>query len=141
MRAARTLLGRRYGLVGAVVHGDALGRELGFPTANLRLHDEKCVPALGIYAVWARISGTPGWIGGAMSVGVRPTFGGQVRTLEVFLLDWSGDLYGRDVEVEFVDWLRPELKFDSREALVAAIREDVEHTRARLASDPRSALD
>jgi len=135
VRAARRLLGRRYGLTGTVVHGDALGRELGYPTANLRLHEEKCVPALGIYAVWARVAGRRGWIGGAMSVGIRPTFGGQVRTLEVFLLDFSGDLYGRDVEVEFVDWLRPELKFDGREALVAAIRDDVARTRERLAAD------
>ncbi len=135
VRGARRLLGRRYNLVGTVVHGDAMGRQLGYPTANLRLHEEKCVPALGIYAVWARIEGEPGWIGGAMSVGIRPTFGGQVRTLEVFLLDWTGELYGRDVEVEFVDWLRPELKFEGPDALVAAIRDDVDQTRARLAGD------
>jgi riboflavin kinase/FMN adenylyltransferase len=141
VRAAARLLGRRYGLTGTVVHGDALGRVLGYPTANLRLHDEKCVPALGIYAVWARLEGRPGWLGGAMSVGIRPTFGGQVRTLEVFLLDFSGDLYGRWVEVEFVDWLRPELKFESTEALVQAIHEDVVHTRQRLAADPRTRED
>jgi riboflavin kinase/FMN adenylyltransferase len=134
---AGALLGRRYGLAGAVVRGDALGRELGYPTANLRLHEEKCVPALGIYAVWARPEGAGQWYGGAMSIGVRPTFGGQVRTLEVYLLDFEGDLYGRDVEVEFVDWLRPELKFDGREALIAAIAADVAHTRQRLAAQPR----
>ncbi len=138
VRGAAALLGRRYSLAGRVVHGDALGRELGYPTANLRLHEEKCVPALGIYAVWARIDRAGDWIAGAMSVGVRPTFGGQVRTLEVFLLDWSGDLYDRDVEVAFVDWLRPELRFDGREALVAAIDGDVAQTRQRLAADPRS---
>ena len=131
---AAALLGRRYALTGTVVRGDALGRQLGFPTANLRLHDEKCVPALGIYAVWARVAGETAWRGGAMSIGIRPTFGGQVRTLEVFLLDWSGDLYGRDVEVRFVDWLRPELAFPGREALVEAIRADVALTRQRLAA-------
>jgi riboflavin kinase/FMN adenylyltransferase len=130
---AALLLGRRYSLTGTVVHGDALGRELGYPTANLRLHDEKCVPSLGIYAVWARVAGESAWRGGAMSVGIRPTFGGQVRTLEVFLLDFSGELYGRDVEVRFVDWLRPELRFDGREALVRAIDGDVALTRQRLA--------
>lgn len=130
---AAAQLGRRYSLVGRVVHGDALGRELGWPTANLRLHDEKLVPALGIYAVWARIAGEDAWRAGAMSVGIRPTFGGQVRTLEVHLLDWSGQIYDRDVEVEFVDWLRPELKFDGREQLIEAIRSDVEETRRRLA--------
>jgi riboflavin kinase/FMN adenylyltransferase len=135
VRAARRLLGRRYGLTGTVVHGDGLGRGLGFPTANLRLHEEKCVPALGIYAVWARVSGSREWLPGAMSVGIRPTFGGQVRTLEVYLLDWSGDLYGVDLDVEFVDWLRPELKFDGPDALVEAIRDDVHQARARLAAD------
>lgn len=135
VREAATLLGRRYALTGGVVHGDALGRELGYPTANLRLHEEKCVPALGIYAVWARIAGERVRRAGAMSVGVRPTFGGQVRTLEVYLLDFSGDLYGRDIEVEFVDWLRPELKFSSRAELVAAIDADVEATRGCLAAD------
>ena len=137
VRAARRLLGRRYGLTGTVVHGDALGRQLGFPTANLRLHEEKCVPALGIYAVWARPLGESRWLGGAMSVGIRPTFGGQVRTLEVHLLDWAGDLYGRDLEVEFIDWLRPELKFDGPAALVAAIHDDIARSRERLAADPR----
>ncbi|MFN8587816.1 MAG: bifunctional riboflavin kinase/FAD synthetase [Candidatus Eisenbacteria bacterium] len=131
-------LGRRYSLVGLVVHGDKIGRTLGWPTANLRLHDEKAVPALGIYAVWARIAGEQVWRAGAMSVGIRPTFDGKLRTLEVHLLDWDGDLYGRDVEVQFVEWLRPELKFDGRDALVAAIAADVEKTRVRLA-DPANA--
>jgi riboflavin kinase/FMN adenylyltransferase len=136
VREAAALLGRRYALTGTVVHGDALGRELGYPTANLRLHDEKCVPALGIYAVWARVAGESEWRGGAMSVGIRPTFGGKVRTLEVFLLDFAGDLYGLDVEVQFVDWLRSEERFESREALVRAIDADVALTRQRLASEP-----
>ena len=139
VREAARLLGRRYGLVGQVVHGDGLGRELGFPTANLRLHEEKCVPALGIYAVWARLAGDPAWRAAAMSIGVRPTFGGQVRTLEVHVLDWQGDLYGRDVEVAFDDWLRPELKFESREALVGAIASDVASARRRLESAPEPA--
>jgi riboflavin kinase/FMN adenylyltransferase len=130
---AARLLGRRYGFTGTVVRGDGVGRQLGFPTANLRLHEEKCVPAFGIYAVWARIAGTSEWRGGAMSIGVRPTFGGQVRTLEVHLLDFSGDLYGRDLEVECVDWLRPELQFEGTGPLIAAIHADVEQVRERLA--------
>lgn len=129
---AAELLGRRYGLVGTVVHGEKLGRTLGYPTANLRLRDEKLVPANGIYAVWVGIAGETGWRPGAMSVGIRPTFGGQVRTLEVHLLDWSGDLYGQELRVAFVDHLRPELKFDSREALIEAMGQDVIHTRQRL---------
>ena len=90
-----------------------------FPTANLRLHDEKCVPALGIYAVWARIAGEGAWRWGAMSVGVRPDLrrpGADARGLPAGLL--AGTSTGRTLEVEFVDWLRPELRFDGREALI-----------------------
>ncbi len=130
---ARELLGRPYGFTGLVVGGDRLGRTLGFPTANLRLHDEQQVPAHGIYAVWARPAGDPTWRRGAMSVGVRPTFGGGLRTLEVFLLDWSGDLYGQDLAVAFADWLRAEQAFPDSESLVAAMTADVAEVRVRLA--------
>lgn len=129
---AARLLGRGYTLSGVVVEGEAIGRTLGFPTANLRLHHDQLVPAHGIYAVRARIGGEEEWRPGAMSVGVRPTFGGQVRTLEVHLLDWSGELPGKGLEVEFVDWLRPEKHFGSADDLIAAIREDVAETRRRL---------
>jgi riboflavin kinase/FMN adenylyltransferase len=132
---AARLLGRRYSLAGLVVRGEGIGRTLGVPTANLRLHDEKLVPANGIYAVWTRIEAAGERLPGAMSVGVRPTFGGQVRTLEVHLVDWSGDLVGRDLEVEFVDWLRPEIRFDSADALVVAMKEDIAETRRRLSAD------
>ena len=131
---AARLLGRRYGLAGTVVRGDAIGRTLGFPTANLRLHEEKVVPADGIYAVWARSAGERDWRAAAMSVGVRPTFGGQVRTLEVHVIDWQGDLLGSSLEVEFAEWLRPERRFETREALIAAMEEDVAETRRRLGS-------
>jgi riboflavin kinase/FMN adenylyltransferase len=127
-RAAR-LLGRWYGLAGSVVHGEKVGRTLGYPTANLRLHEEKQVPALGIYAVWARIAGEAVWRPAAMSIGIRPTFGGQVRTLEVFLLDWSGDLYGRTLEVRFAHHLRPERHFADIPALVEQMGRDVADSR------------
>lgn len=126
---AARLLGRRYAFAGLVVHGEKLGRKLGYPTANLRLHDEQQLPALGIYAVWARIEGELEWRAGAMSLGVRPTFDGQVRTLEVHLLDWDGDLYGRDLHVELVSRLRDEERFPSVEALVAQMGLDVMHCR------------
>lgn len=126
------LLGRRYALSGVVVTGDAIGRTLGVPTANLRLHEERVVPGNGIYAVWTRIEGESGWRPGAMSIGVRPTFGGQHRTLEVHLLDWSGELPGRSLEVEFAEWIRPEVEFDGPEALQAAMREDLVEVRRRL---------
>jgi riboflavin kinase/FMN adenylyltransferase len=129
---ASRLLGRPYGFTALVVGGDRVGRTLGFPTANLRLHDEQQVPAHGIYAVWARIAGEGAWRMGAMSVGVRPTFGGGLRTLEVFLMDFDGDLYGRDLTVAFADWLRPERAFPGPEALVEAMRVDVATARDRL---------
>jgi riboflavin kinase/FMN adenylyltransferase len=131
---ARRLLGRRYGLSGLVVTGDGRGRGLGFPTANLRLHDDRLLPADGIYAVLARISGEGEARPAAMSIGMRPTFDGQVRTLEVHLIDWQGDLVGRELEVEFVAWLRPELRFESPEALVEAMSGDVAEVRRRLAA-------
>ena len=136
---AARLLGRRYVLGGAVVPGDAIGRTLGVPTANLRLHEEKFVPAHGIYAVWARIGSESTRRPGAMSIGVRPTFGGQERTLEVHLIDWSGDLLGVGLEVELVDWIRPELRFESAEALKAAMRDDLIEARQRLAAAPAEA--
>jgi riboflavin kinase/FMN adenylyltransferase len=134
VQEAARLLGRRYRLAGRVVRGEAIGRDLGFPTANLRLHEEKLVPAFGIYAVRARLAGARELLPGAMSIGVRPTFGGQVPTLEVHLIDWNGELVGQELEVEFVDWLRPEIRFDGRGALIEAMRRDVAETRVRLAS-------
>lgn len=131
---ANMFLGRSYSLVGLVVHGDQVGRKLGFPTANLRLHDEKQVPANGIYAVWARVVGEERWRMGAMSIGVRPTFGGQVRTLEVHLLDFAADLYDRDLEVRFVAWQRSELRFENAQALVEAMGRDVLEARQHLAA-------
>jgi riboflavin kinase/FMN adenylyltransferase len=130
---AARLLGRRYGIRGTVVTGDGRGRELGFPTANLRLHEERVVPGDGIYAVLARVGDEPEILPAAMSIGMRPTFDGQIRTLEVHLLDWSGDLVGRSLTVEFVDWLRPELRFENAAALIAAIDRDIEETRRKLA--------
>jgi len=134
--AAARLLGRRYGLEATVVTGEGLGRTLGFPTANLRLHHEKCVPAHGIYAVWVRLVGEGPMRPGAMSIGVRPTFGGKVPTLEVFLLDWEGELVGRAVEVEFDSWLREEKRFDGPGPLIEAMRADVAEVRTRLARGP-----
>jgi riboflavin kinase / FMN adenylyltransferase len=131
---AALLLGRRYGLEGTVVTGHGIGRVLGYPTANLRLHEEKLVPADGIYAVRVRLGPAEEWRAGAMSIGVRPTFQGQNRQLEVHVLDWNGDLLGRSIEVELVDWIRSEVRFATPEALVEAIDKDVAETRRRLGS-------
>lgn len=132
---AARLLGRRYRLSGEVVRGEAIGRTLGVPTANLRMREEKLRPGNGIYAVWVRLPGEGRPRAGAMSVGVRPTFGGTVQTLEVHLIDWQGELVGAVLEVEFVDWIRAELRFESVPDLVAAMRRDIDQIRALLARD------
>jgi riboflavin kinase / FMN adenylyltransferase len=112
---------------GLVVPGDRRGRELGFPTANVRPDPEHPLPAFGIYA---------GWVEGhqaAISVGVRPTFGvGLEPLVEAHLLDFDGDLYGSEIRIEFVRWLRPELRFDSADALRRQIAEDVRGVRSAL---------
>jgi riboflavin kinase/FMN adenylyltransferase len=124
---AAAMLGRRVSLLGTVVHGDARGAALGFPTANLDLHHELHPPA-GVYAVEARLDGKR--LRGVVNIGTRPTFGAGAVTVEVHLLDFEGDLYGRDLEVEFLEKLREERRFASREDLVAQVRRDVERARA-----------
>jgi riboflavin kinase/FMN adenylyltransferase len=131
---AARLLGRCYDLRGRVVGGQAVGRTLGFPTANLRLHEEKLVPGDGVYAARARIDAAGAWLPAAMSIGVRPTFGGAARALEAFLLDWAGDLAGHDLDVELVDWIRPQVRFAGGGELAAQIARDVEEIRRRLAA-------
>jgi riboflavin kinase/FMN adenylyltransferase len=105
---------------GHVVRGDGRGRELGFPTANLRPAPNDSSPPFGIYAGWA--DGHPA----AISVGVRPTFGSGLEPLvEAHLLDFDGDLYGREITVEFVHWLRAELHFYSVDDLRRQITDDI----------------
>ncbi len=125
------LLGRSYSLAGRVVPGHAVGRRLGFPTANLRLHEEQWLPGDGIYVARVRHAGA--WLPGAMSVGTRPTFNGDERTLEVYLLDFEGDLVGAELTVEFLEWVRPQQRFAGPQALARAIRSDVERVREHFA--------
>lgn len=129
---AARLLGRPHRLGGEVVAGDARGRDLGYPTANLRPEPGIVAPADGIYAV--RVEG--GARGpGVASLGVRPTFGaGGERLLEVHLFDFAGDLYGERLEVEFMERLRGEKRFDSVEALIEQMDRDVAAARRRLAA-------
>src|SRR6185295_13579077 len=125
--AARRLLGRPYTLRGRVVVGDQRGRTLGFPTANLHLRSGLLLPPDGVYAVRAATQGRlhPG----VLNVGVRPTFGGRRRTIEVHLLDFAGDLYRTWLGVQFVERLRGEQAFAGVDALRAAIAADVAHAR------------
>jgi riboflavin kinase/FMN adenylyltransferase len=128
---AKRLLGRAYGIRGRVARGEQLGRALGFPTANLRLGRRR-TPLAGIFAVRVHGVGARPWPGVA-SLGTRPTVGGVEPWLETHLFDFDGDLYGREIEVEFVARLRDEEKFDSLEALTAQMRRDAAAARALLA--------
>lgn len=129
---AARFLGRYPSVRGRVVRGDQRGRKLGFPTANLAVAERRLIPANGIYAVRVRIGDR--WYGGAASIGIRPTFGGGQRLVEVYVLDFDGDLYDQVIEVQFVRRLREERKFDSVDALVAQMRQDVAESRKVLAA-------
>lgn len=132
-RAAQ-LLGRPYSMRGRVIHGQQLGRTLGFPTANLRLARRRA-PMDGIFAVRVRGAGNGRGaeaLGGVASLGTRPTVGGLVPLLEAHVFDFSGDLYGREIEVEFVARLRDELRFESLDGMVVQMHHDAEAARAAL---------
>ncbi len=127
--AATDLLGRPYAISGRIVGGDRIGRELGFPTANVRMRLNR-PPLFGIYAVEVQGLASGAWPGAA-SLGVRPTVTDANRaTLEVFLLDFDGDVYGRRVRVDFLHKLRDEAKYDTLDALKVQIGRDVDDTRA-----------
>lgn len=129
--AANRMLGRPWEIVGMVEHGDKRGRELGYPTANVALTDFQ-IPKFGIYAVRAIVDGEVH--DGVASLGIRPTFDQTDVKLEVYLFDFSGDLYGRSLRVEFHGFLRPELKYEGPEPLKAQIAADVVAAKALLAS-------
>src|SRR5262249_45161218 len=129
--AARALLGRPFDLDGVVVKGDGRGRGLGFPTANVDSHGE-LLPATGVYVV--RLEAAGGWRGGGGPARAKPSFGGLA--VEVHVLDWSGDLYGQEVRVEFLERLRAEWRFASVSELTAQIQRDVEAARVVLARTP-----
>jgi riboflavin kinase / FMN adenylyltransferase len=127
---AAELLGRPHEVRGTVVEGDRRGRELGFPTANVALTPDTCLPADGIYA--GRFRGADGrWRPAAISLGRRPTFYADQEhsLLEAYLLDFDGDLYGEDVAVQFVEHLRGEQRFDSVDDLVAQMHRDCDRAR------------
>ena len=133
---AAEVLGRPHETSGRVVHGDHRGRELGYPTANLAQSAEGMVPADGVYA--GRLTVLPDgdvWPA-AVSIGTNPTFDGVERRVEAYVLDRDDlDLYGRRVRVEYVSRLRPTLRFDGIDPLVAQMRDDVDRARALLAAD------
>lgn len=139
MREATAALGYTYTITGEVVGGDRRGRLLGFPTANVRTEPSKLTPGNGIYAALAYLPGNQEPWPAAISIGVRPTFGqGARRQVEAHLLDATMDLYGVQLRLEFVDWLRAELRFDSVEALIEQMRADRERTRQILRAEATS---
>ena len=127
------LLGRNHSLSGVVVVGDQRGRTLGFPTANIEVDSQLLLPGDGIYATWAIIDGERHQ--SATSIGVRPTFGLSKRLVEVFVMDFDADLYGKTVGVEFVKKVRDQEKFDGLDALVDQINQDVDDCRKVLTLD------
>ena len=127
MEEANRLLGREYSMSGPVEAGDRVGRRLGFPTANIGIEPNKLVPALGAYA--GRAHAPEGDFVAALSVGYRPTFGGTQLRVEAFLLDFEGDLYQRRLELRFVRYLHPDIKFATPDDLVRQLKQDVADTR------------
>jgi riboflavin kinase/FMN adenylyltransferase len=136
MAGAASLLGRPWEIDGHVIGGDRRGRELGFPTANLKL-GEYLRPAFGIYAVRARLDrpGAP-WIDGVANLGIRPMWRTDEPMLETHLFDFADDIYGQVLRVRLIARLRPEAKFDSIEALVAQVDQDKIAAREALLASP-----
>ncbi|QUS36898.1 bifunctional riboflavin kinase/FAD synthetase [Falsirhodobacter algicola] len=134
-RAAAAMLGHWHRIEGEVLHGDKRGRVLGYPTANMALRGLH-LPRFGVYAVLVDVLTGPqaGRYRGAASLGVRPMFDGDVPNLETFLFDFSGDLYGQHLSVAFVDYLRPEQRFDGLPALIAQMDADCDRARGLLAA-------
>jgi len=129
MAAAEAMLGRRYTVLGEVIKGRQLGRQLGFPTANLKVFNEQ-LPIDGVWCVSVTLANGD-TINGVGNLGMRPTVEGEQakRMLEVHLLDFDAEIYGMTMEVEFLDYIRSEQKFSSVDALSSQIQLDVIHSR------------
>ena len=121
---ASKLLGSPYQLSGKIVKGDQLGREFGFPTANLALgEDYKLIPSNGVYAVRVYTNGKQAK--GMMNIGYKPTVSSsKQKTIEVHIFDWQQDIYGKEMNIEFIDRIRQEIKFDSKDQLIARLHVD-----------------
>jgi len=130
MKRVQKLLGRLFRLQGRVVTGDRRGRELGFPTANLEVAPGQALPAGGVYACRAYIEDKS--YSAMTNIGSRPTFGGGKQLIEVYLLDYNGDLYGHELAIDIIERLRDEKKFDTAEQLKEQIAEDIKQGKAML---------
>ena len=132
MELAERLLGRPFALRGPVVRGNERGRTIGYPTANMAVTPDRALPAYGVYVTRATVGGRTH--ASATNIGVNPTFGDPLPSVETYILDFEGDLYGRELRIEVLHRLRGEMKFDGVAALTAAIAADVEATRAYFAT-------
>lgn len=128
---SRKLLGYDYFIDGVVVNGFKVGRKLGYPTANIEVPTEKLIPCDGVYVVKAELEGR--MFGGMLNIGWRPTFNGNRRTIEVNLFDFDGNIYSEHITLRFIDFLRPEQKFESPEALIRQLAIDEQKAREVLA--------
>jgi len=127
---ASELLESWFAVTNVVVDGDKRGRQIGFPTANLRPPERKVVPATGVYACFATVDGVHH--DAAVNVGVRPTFGGGELLIEAYIIDFDDDIYGEELTLEFVAYSRPELRFAGVDDLVAQMRRDVDEAQVIL---------
>ena len=134
--AAEQMLGRPYSVTGKVIEGQKLGRTIGFPTANLATGEAQ-LPPDGVWAVQALLQDGRN-LPGVANLGLRPTLGGDSRSLEVHLLDFSGDLYNQEFEIRFQKHLRPEIKFSSLESLRIQIQRDADEARQILSKQSKS---
>ncbi len=133
MKKVRSLTGRSFNLHGRVVSGAGRGVALGFPTANLNITPEQALPADGVYACWAYIDGQA--YQSMTNIGQNPTFGDRKRAVEVYVADYHGDLYGRELKLDIMERLRDEKKFDTVAELKEQMAEDVKHGKAILNSE------
>ena len=133
LKQASVLLGRSYSMSGRVIRGRQLGRQLGYPTANIRLAASPS-PLMGVFAIRARWGGS-GWHDGVANLGTRPAVGGEGFLIEVHLFDFTGNLYGQKLEVEFTKKLRNETHFEDIDDLVVQMREDERQARFCLAQN------
>jgi len=128
MMLAASFLERNYILNGTVVHGDKRGKQIGYPTANIMpQNSKKIIPKRGVYAVWVRVDGM--YHSGMMNIGVRPTFEGEQETLEVNIFDFDENIYGKEVQIQFVDRIRDERNFDGVEQLIAQLESDKKNSK------------
>ncbi|MEC7576888.1 MAG: riboflavin kinase, partial [Pseudomonadota bacterium] len=134
MKKAQLIMGRPFEIRGTVIHGDKRGRELGYPTANIRMGDY-IHPAYGVYACHVKIEGEDIWRPAATNIGIRPMFESPEALIEAYILDYSGDLYDKTLRVRPLRKVRNEMKFESLEELIAQIDQDCAKVRDILAED------